>query len=416
MLIREIAGGKISSTVIDIYPHPVSPAVIRLDYNYLDRFAGTAIDREKVRTILVSLGMQLISEDAVSCEVSIPTAKVDVTRPVDLIEEILRIYGYDNIPVPDKLNAALPAVTGFDEDLFQRKMAGQLAASGFNEIFTNSLTKSSYSIEGGNQVELLNPLSQELGILRQDLLKTGLEAVQYNRNRKQLNVQFFEFGKVYQKTEKGYQEEKRLLLLLSGDKDNASWNTKANPVDFFLLKGNVKRLLQLAGIDTGKVNVTTSSHPDHAAGLTYKLGERTLVTFGMLKRSVLRKFDITAETCHAEFNWDAIVKVARKKPVQFSELSKFPQVRRDLSMLIGKEVQFSSIEQIAYKTEKKLLRDVHLFDIYEGDKLEAGKKSYAVSFVLQDDQQTLTDQQIDKTMERLMAAFEKEAGAVIRKS
>ncbi len=419
-LIREIAGGKITSQIIDHYPDVIEPVQVELDYNYLDRFSGHFIDRESVLIIVQSLGMQVVRSSDKGCTVSIPTGKVDVTRSVDVVEEVLRIYGYNNIPVPAKLNVSLPAVVGFDEEALQEKIASFLAANGFNELFTNSLTRAAYAEESGNApddaVRLLNPLSQDLGILRQELLHTGLEAIQYNRNRKQSDVRFFEFGKSYHRLQDGYHEKKHLVLFLSGAEKEASWNSKDIAVDHFLLKGFVQRVLENCGIDAGKFNVSDANHSSFSSGVTLKSGDRVVVTFGTLKRSMLKRFDITADTVFADFSWDTLLKLARKKPVQVVDIPKFPQVRRDLSMLISQEVQFGRIEELAYKTERKLLKDVRLFDVYDGDKIEAGKKSYAVAFLLQDEQQTLTDQQIDKVMDKLMLTFEKEVAAVIRKA
>jgi phenylalanyl-tRNA synthetase beta chain len=252
--------------------------------------------------------------------------------------------------------------------------------------------------------------------MRQDMVHSGLEAIQYNRNRRQQDLRFFEFGKTYRRNEKGFAESRHLSLFLSGNTHDESWYAKAREMDFYFLKSFVENVVALCGIDPKKLVENAINHPLFTSGISYSIGERLLVSFGILKRSYLRKFDITSVTCYADFNWDAIVKSAKKKPVTMVEIPKYPQVRRDLSMLIDESVEFGLIEQTAFKTERKLLRGVQLFDVYQGDKIESGKKSYAVSFLLQDDQQTLTDQQIDKTMERLMAALSKEVGAIIRSS
>lgn len=419
LLIREIAGGKISSDIIDVYPKPVEPASIRLEYAYVDSFTGKQIEPAVIRAILGSLGIEVVTEDAAGCVVRVPTGKVDVTRPVDLVEEVLRIYGYNQIPVPDKLSFSLPAVAGFSDEALQEKISSFLADNGFSELLTNSLTKSVYSTSAGNlpedAVHLLNPLSQDLGILRQELLHTGLEAIQYNRNRKQTDIRFFEFGKSYHRRESGFHESRHLTLFLSGNRTEESWNGDTRRVDFFLLKGFVQRILQLCGIDVRRAVVDHFDSESISGGTGFRLGERTLVRFGMLKNALLRKFDITSPTCYADFDWNSLVKAARKKPVQVAEIPRFPQVRRDLSMIIAREVEFARIEEVSFRTEKKLLQAVQLFDVYDGEKIEAGKKSYAIAFMLQDEHQTLTDSIIDKTMSRLMVALEKEVGAVIRK-
>lgn len=419
-LIQEIAGGKISSNIIDHYPSPVAPVTIDFSFDYLDRFTGQSIERSTIINILASLGMQPKHVTVDGCQLTIPTGKVDVTRPVDVVEEILRIYGYNNINVPAKMNVSLPAVTGFDVELLQDKVSDYLADNGCHELFSNSLTRSTYMEVPGNVAEeavrLLNPLSQDLGVLRQDMLHSGLEAIQYNRNRRQQDLRFFEFGKTYRRKGDAYVESRHLSLFLSGNMHDESWYAKASAMDYYFLKAFVGNVLSICGIDQRKLTEQVVDHPFFASGVSWSIGERSLVSFGIVKRSLLRKFDVTVATCYADFNWDAVIKSAKKKPVQVVEIPKYPQVRRDLSMVIDAEVEFGRIQETAFKTERKLLRGVQLFDVYQGDKIEAGKKSYAVSFLLQDDQQTLTDQQIEKTMERLMAALSKEVGAIIRSS
>ena len=417
-LITEIAGGTIASEINDFYPIPLKPVVIDLNYNFLDQFSGEVIDRKIVRTILDSLGIKIISEDNNILRMEVPLFKVDVTRPADIIEEILRIYGYDRIAVPVKINASLPFNPGFDREQLQNKVADYLSNNGFNEIMTNSLTKSEYaSLPGWKAdeiVNILNPLSQDLSVLRQDLLVNALETVQYNSNRKQSDLRLFEFGKTYFWKNNKYGEEYRLSVLLTGNRNESSWKIREEKVDFYFLKSFVNNVLSLCGIkDFFETEVNGGVF---SSSLIIKKNEDILVEYGTIEKATLRKFDLKEDVLHADFKWDNIVKYALKKPVRYSEISKFPAVKRDLSMLIGSEISYSRLENIAYKTEKKLLKEIRLFDIYDGDKIEAGKKSYALSFILQDDQQTLTEQQITKIMDKLMSAFEKEAGAVIRKS
>ena len=417
-LICEIAGGEIASEISDAYTSPPKPAVIDLNYSFLDQFSGEVIDRKVVRTILDSLGIKIVSEDNNIIRMEVPLFKVDVTRPADVIEEILRIYGYDRIPVPEKINSSIPSAAGFDREQLQNKVAGYLSDNGFNEIVTNSLTKSEYaSLPGWNAdeiVNILNPLSQDLSVLRQDLLATALETVQYNNNRKQSDLRLFEFGKTYFKKNNSYREDYRLSILVSGNRNEPSWKIKETEVDFYFLKAFVMNILSLCGIkDFSEKEVTGDAF---SSSLFVNKNQDTLVRYGVIQKTILRKFDLKEDVWYADFNWDAMVKYAMKKPVRYSEISKFPAVKRDLSMLIADDISYSQLENIAYKAEKKLLREIRLFDIYEGDKIDSGKKSYALSFILQDDEQTLTEQQITKTMDRLMAAFEKEAGAVIRRS
>lgn len=420
MLIQEIAGGEISSEIVDVYPSPLVPEEIKLNYEYLNQFSGDKLDHARVKKIISALGIEIISEDAENILLRIPTYKVDVTRPVDVVEEILRIYGYNNIPIPAKLNISLPAIVDFDRDRFLNKISDHLAATGFNEILSNSLSKSRYtelaSYLDENNVKILNPLSQDLEIMRRNMLYTGLEAIEYNRNRKHSDLRFFEFGKTYSKENNSYKEEYHLSLFITGKKTEERWNGDKDAVNFYFLKSCVENLLVIAGIQMSVLMSEVTSNSFLASGMILKSGAKELVTFGTLKKSQLKPFDISAEVFYADFNWDQLVKLARKKPVQYSEVSRFPVVRRDLSMLIDTQITYAQIESIAHKAERKLLRELRVFDVYQGDKIEAGKKSYAVTFLLSDDEQTLTEKQIDKTMERLMLALEKEAGAIIRKS
>ncbi len=416
-LICEIAGGEIASSISDTYISPSKPAVVDLKYSFLDEFCGEVIDRKVVRTILNSLGMKIVSEENNILRIEVPLFKIDVTRPADIIEEILRIYGFDRIPLPGKINASIPATIPFDREQLQNKISRYLSDNGFNEIVTNSLTKKEYaSLPGWNEneiVNLLNPLSQDISILRQHLLVSALEIVQYNSNRKQNNLRLFEFGKTYFKKKNNYSENNRLSVLLTGNRNEPSWNSKDSKADFYLLKAFVSNIMTLCGIKD--LHETEKTGDAFSSSLVVTKNDTILVQYGMVEKRILRKLDIKDEVLYADFYWDVVVKYAIKKPVQHMEISKFPSVKRDLSMLIANDISYSQLENIAYKTEKKILKDVRLFDIYEGDKIEINKKSYAMSFILQDSEQTLTEQQITKTMDRLMAAFEKEAGAIIRK-
>ena len=417
-MICEIAGGKIASDISDAYPSPAKPAIINLDYSNLDNFSGEVIDRKIIKSILESLEIKIVSEDSKGLKLEVPLFKVDVHRPADIIEEILRVYGYDRIPVPEKINASVPFNDAFDREQLQNKIANYLTDNGFNEILTNSLTKGDYvslpSWEKESVVNVLNPLSQELSVLRQDLLSTALESVQYNSNRKQSDLRLFEFGKTYFKTSSGYKENYVLSVLLTGNREEASWKVKDAEVDFYFLKAFVNNIISICGIEN--IITTQGSGKSFSSSLEIKKGEKTIVEFGAIQKSLLKKFDVSKNVLYANFNWDAIVKYAKKIPVRYSEVSKFPAVKRDLSMLITNDITYSQLETIAFNAERKLLKDIRLFDVYEGDKIESGKKSYALSFILQDDQQTLTEQQIGKVMDKLMAAFESQAGAVIRKS
>ncbi|MBP6334365.1 MAG: phenylalanine--tRNA ligase subunit beta [Bacteroidia bacterium] len=419
-LITEIAGGKISSDIVDIYPKEIKPVDILFSLDYLDKFSGDRIDRSKVKSILVSLGISIINEDSDILSLRIPTSKVDVLRPVDIVEEVLRIYGYNRIPVAEKMFSSLPAIVSNDREALQNKTADFLSSNGFLEILTNSLTKSLTVNEGSvnesSEVRLLNPLSIELDTLRETLLYSGLEVIQHNRNRKNPDLRLFEFGKVYSKSDSKYVENYRLALYITGRKFEISWNGDKSPVDFYFAKSFVENVLRRCKVDTSTLTSATTSDAILGNTLLFKVGEKELVRIGSVRKSLLKSFDINNEVFYTDFDWDLLFKQSKKSSIVVSEVSKFPSVRRDLSMMIDGRVQFSQIETVAYKTERKLLKAINLFDVYQGDKIEQGKKSYAVSFTLLDEQQTLTDKQIDKTMERLMTAFEKEVGAVIRKS
>jgi len=335
-----------------------------------------------------------------------------------VVEEILRVYGYDRIPLPAKMNISMPTVHESQLELLVNKIGKFLSANGFLEMLNNSLTKSEYSnLPGWSEVaavNILNPLSAELSVLRQDMLYTALETVSYNVNRKQEDLRLFETGKAYHKDGSSYKESYRLCMLLTGSRGEANWKQKETEVDFYYFKSYVERVLELCGVD--QFQSDSISEGSLSSGLRLSMKGDELVSYGSVQKSVLKKFDLAKPVLYAEFNLDNLLKHRKKSVLKFKEISKFPPVRRDLSMLIGKDISYASLEQIAYKAGKKLLRDIRLFDVYEGEKIGAGKKSYAMTFILQDDEQTLTEQQINKVMDGLMKAFEKEAGAEIRKS
>ncbi len=422
MMIKEIAGGSISSDVIDIYPEKILPATIRLQYKTVDQLVGEVIDRGSIRDILQSLDIKITNEENESLELSIPTHKVDVTREVDVVEEILRIYGYNKIAAPAKLYSSLPSIAKVDREKIQNSISDYLCSHGFYELMTNSISTAKYgaqdgSVEPGN-VKIMNPLSQDLDVMRQSMIYSGLEAIEYNRNRKHPDLKFFEFGKTYHQHSNGFEEINHLVLFITGKKSETSWNGDQSPAGFFYLKSFVKNILERIGINDGHQKLSESPLQDEmfTSALKLEMNGKNLGHYGTLKKNILKNFDITSDVLAADFNWDVLMKLVSTKDKPVTEVSKFPQVRRDLSMMIDRHVGYAEIENIAYKTEKNILREIHLFDVYEGDKIESGKKSYAVTFILQDERQTLTDNQIDKIMNRLMEAFEKQAGAVIRKN
>ncbi len=421
ILIKEIAGGKISSDIIDLYPNPILPAIVQLHYKTLDQLVGEVIDRNTIKNILQSLEIVITKEETDGITLSIPTHKVDVTRDVDVVEEILRIYGYNKIASPAKLYSSLPSLAKTDREKIQNIVSDYLCDNGFYEIMSNSLTKSGYSelaaMNVSENVIIINPLSQDLDVMRQSMIYSGLEAIEYNRNRKNPDLKLFEFGKTYHQKENRFKEINHLTLFVTGKKQESSWNGDQSSADFFYLKSFVKNILERLGINfhTSKLSETPLQSELISSGLSIQTNEKNLVQYGPLKKYQLKKFDITSDVFIADFNWDVLMKLIPEKDLRVQEIPKFPQVRRDLSMVIDRSMSYAEIESIAYKIEKNILKEIHLFDVYEGDKIESGKKSYAVTFILQDERQTLTETQIDKIMNRLMEAFEKQAGAVIRK-
>jgi len=422
-MIKEIAGvpSTRDSDIVDIYPQPILPATIHLHYKTVDQLVGEVIDRSSIKEILHSLEIKITKEEGDSLVLSIPTHKVDVTREVDVVEEILRIYGYNKIGSPAKLYSSLPSVAKTDREKIQNIISDYLCDNGFHEIMTNSLTKSRYtellSINVAENVTVMNPLSQDLDVMRQSMVYSGLEAIEYNRNRKHPDLKFFEFGKTYHQRDSGFEEVNHLTLFITGKKYESSWNGDKSSAGFFYLKSFVNNIFDRLGINSGNQKPVEAvlQNAIISSGLSVQLNNKTLVEYGPVKKNHLRNFDITSEVFIADFNWDLLMKLVSSKDKPVQEVSKFPQVRRDLSMMINRDMSYAEIESIAYKTEKNLLKEINLFDVYEGDKIESGKKSYAVTFILQDERQTLTENQIDKIMNRLMEAFEKQAGAVIRK-
>lgn len=414
LLIQEVAGGVVSSEISDIYPSPVQPFGVEVTYRNIDRLIGKAIGQDTIKSIIRALDIQIVNASAEGLSLLVPPYRVDVTREVDVIEEVLRIYGYNNIEIPTQIRASLNNSERPEKDTVQNAIADLLSANGFNEILSNSLTSSSYADSLDNAVKLLNPLSSDLDIMRQTLLYSGLEAIAYNQNRRQPDLKVYEFGKTYFYEDEKYTETQRLAVFITGASAQEQWNQKASPVSFYHLKALVDNLLSRLGINdynTDEVNTSELSY-----GLQYNLKSgKTLVKFGAVHATALKKAGVDKDVFYADFNFDTLLNSVRKNRVVYKEISKFPSVRRDLSMLVDTQITFGQLKQIAHKTERKLLTDVNVFDIYQGDKLPAGKKSYAMSFILQDEEKTLTDKAIDAIMQKLIYNFGKEAGAEIRK-
>jgi len=415
-LILEVAGGKISSEISDLYPTKIEDYQVYLSFEKMDRIIGSKIPRETVKNILASLDIKFNSVTDGGIGLTIPSYRVDVTREADVIEEILRVYGYNNVEFSHKLNTSI-SFSEFDEVKIENVVANQLVSQGFNETMANSLTKADYvslteMLSDEHNVAMLNPLSGDLGVMRQSMLFSGLESVIYNVNRKNSSLKFFEFGKSYHKFESGYDEQKHLTLFVSGNRNKDSWNDSQKASDFFYLKGIVAALLGRLGVQNLKT--TPTKNDVFSEGITLSLGKIKLVELGVVKKGILKEFGIKQEVLFADFNWENVLKVGGKSQVKVSELTKFPAVKRDFALLLDEEVSFGEIYNLAFQAERKLLKDVDLFDVYEGNKLEKGKKSYAVSFLLQDENKTLNDKQIDKIMQKLQQTFEKNVGATLR--
>ncbi|MBP9793918.1 MAG: phenylalanine--tRNA ligase subunit beta [Flavobacterium sp.] len=418
ILITEVAGGEMTSDIIDVYPKKIEDHQVLLNLEKVNKLIGQTIPDDIIKKILVSLDIKVNSISKVGLGLIIPAYRVDVTREIDVIEEILRVYGYNNIEFTQKLNATTSHSSRTEDYKLQNIVANLLVGNGFNEMMANSLTSPSYvalsdHLNESNNVMMLNPLSSDLSAMRQSLLFSALEAVSFNINRRNSDLKLFEFGKTYHKLLSGNQENAHLTLTMTGDRNQESWTNTQKPTDFFLFKGYIIGILERLGL--AKSLVTTALKTDlFSEGLTLELGSSTIVEFGTIKKSVLKHFDIKQEVFFADFNWNSVLKHVSASNIKFTEISKYPEVRRDLALLVDQSVEFAKILELANKTEKGLLKEVDLFDVYEGKNLPEGKKSYAVSFILQDNTKTLTDSQIDKVMSKLTQTFETELGASLR--
>ena len=432
MMIQELAGGKISGEIQDVYPNPIEKPVVELSYNKINSLIGKDIDKETVKNILAYLEIAVTKEEGDLLTLEIPTYRVDVLRDVDVIEDILRVYGYNNIELDDSLKSSLSYETPTDKSYdLQNLISEQLVGAGFNEMMNNSLSKESYYLDSevypvAHCARIINPLSADLSVMRQTLLYGGLESIAYNRNRQNPDVRFYEFGncyfydadrKVEGETLKEYSEEFHLGLWLSGNSIDNSWAAPNEKTSFYQLKACVENILNRLGVSAVKYDYVQFSNEIFSAAIDIqaKGKGKSLGVIGIVSKKQLKALDINAEVYFAELNWDALMKEIRKHNVTFAEMSKFPSVKRDLALLVDKNILFDRVEKIAYKAERKLLKNVSLFDVYEGKNLPEGKKSYAVNFVLQDDEKTLNDKQIEAIMQKIQKALENELGAQLRR-
>jgi len=429
LLVKELAGGVIEGEIRDIYPTPVERARVSLSFDKVYSLIGKDIPKEDIRSILHSLETEIEKESDSGLNLRIPTYRVDVTRDVDVIEDILRIYGYNNVEISDSLKANLSYQTATDrKHKLQTLISEQLTANGFSEIMNNSLTKETYYEQGvtypaDHCVTLINPLSNDLSVMRQTLLYGGLECIAYNRNRKKSDLRFYEFGNCYfydadkRKEEKilaEYAEETHIGLWLCGNRTHKNWAAAEEESSVFELKAHVENILKRLGIAGNQVRFDMLQNDLFTTGMSIRTHKRFIGSFGIVSPSICKAFDIETAVFFAEMNWDLLMKESEKLSVRFSEISRFPPVSRDLALLVDKSVTFARIQEIAVSSEKKLLKQITLFDVYEGKNLPEGKKSYAVNFLLQDEEKTLNDKQIDGVMWKIQQNLEKELDAQLR--
>jgi phenylalanyl-tRNA synthetase beta chain len=413
-LILDIAGGNISMEINDVYPEKLEPYKIAFSYTYCNDLMGKQLDKQHIKNILLSLGMSIETEGSDGLLLQVPRYKTDVTRAADVVEEVMRIYGYNHIEVSKHIRyTAFNEEKNFDQ-ILEERIGNVLTANGFFETMNLSLTKDAYYAQPENLVKVVNPLSNDLNVMRGTLLYGGLEAVAYNVNRKQQNLRFYEIGKTYQmnqETEFKYQEHKKIALWLTGKTFSENHYGLNSDTDLQVLKGLIETLLQSLGIK-GYVSTEKSSQ-DMEYGLQFVLNDKTIVEFGSVAKKTLQKFDLKQNVYYAEFDWQVVLKLYKKQKVQFQELPLYPSVRRDLALLLDRSVKYEALKNAAVQAEKKLLKEVNLFDVYEGEKL-GNKKSYAMSFTLQSNEATLTDKQIEKVMEKLMSVYKNDFGAELR--
>lgn len=417
LLIQEVAGGEITSDIVDLYPKKIEDFQVFLNFEKAKKVIGEELSKETIKKILVALDIKINNVTEAGIGLVIPSYRVDVQREIDVIEEILRVYGYNNINFTEKLNATISNSSRTEEYKVQNLVANQLCSLGFNEMMANSLTTPDYiqlskNLKEEFNVVMLNPLSNDLSAMRQSMLFSGLEAISFNINRKRSDLKLYEFGKTYHKLPSGYEENKHLTLFLSGNRAEENWTQNQQKSDFFLFKGYINSVLSRIGLDS-KVSSLPVESDIFAEGLSLAVGKEIIVEFGTIKKSILKHFDIKQEVLFADFNWGKIQKYISNK-IKFTDIPKYPAVRRDLALLLNESTPFEEVYKIAKQTEKKLLKEINLFDVYQGKNLPEGKKSYAVSFIIQDESKTLNDKEIEKIMSKLQMNFENQLGATLR--
>ncbi len=417
ILIVQLAGGQITSDLIDVYPKKIEDHQVFLNFEKADKLIGEEIPKETIKEILTALEMKINNITETGIGMTIPAYRNDVTRDVDVIEEILRVYGYNNVQFTQKLNASISTVLPGEDYGVQNKIALQLTGIGFNEMLNNSLTSPKYSelselIKENYNVAMINPLSQDLSVMRQSMLFSGLEAIAYNNNRKNSNIKLFEFGKTYHNFPGGRIETKHLSLFITGLKAEGNWATANTQSDFFFGKGIVSALMNRLGLDDYTEEATENDIFSEAIAL--RRNKEVIVELGIVSKKITAELGVDTEVFYADFNWGAVLKQISIKNLKLKPIAKFQAAQRDFALLLDDSIGFGALREAAFSTEKKLLKSVTLFDVYKGKNLPEGKKSYALSFTIQDKEKTLTDKQIDKIMKKLQQKFETEFGAILR--
>lgn len=431
ILFQELAGATVAGDIIDIYPEKIDRAVVEIDFERVERLIGKRIGRESILNILEYLEYDILKSDNTGASLSVPCYRVDVTRECDIVEDVLRIYGYNNVEIPERMVASITPGRKPDPESVKEGLSAFLAANGFHEIMNNSLTKGEYysklkSFPEENLVKILNPLSSDLNAMRQTLLLSGLEVVSYNINRQSSDLKLFEIGNVYSYSPaddgdlspalnlKSYKEGTKISLIVTGP-GVQSWRTSAIPASYFTLKGQLELLLRRYGIEPADLEYSSAPSDIFSEGLVYKTQSgKEIGMMGTISQTLLKRFGIKQQVFAAEISWDILFQLIKKQKVLFKEMPKFPEVKRDLALLLDEGVSFTEIRKSAFKAERKILKSVTLFDVYRGDKIPEGKKQYAISFVLQDSEKTLTDKYVEETMSKLLKNFETNFGAQLR--
>ncbi len=429
LLIKELAGGTIASEIVDEYPRPVNNHEVRINLENVDNLVGIQIERQMIKCILESLDIQIVREEKHFLDLIVPAYRVDVTREADVIEEILRIYGYNSVPVPGKLNASVAYTKMPDKESITNTVSDYLSNNGFYEIMSNSLTRRDYytdlkSFDSDKLVGILNPISNDLGVMRQTLLFGGLEAIVYNTNRKNPDLRLYEFGNCYFADPKkqsddpvnNYKEDHHLALFLTGRRQEVNWTTSAESSGFFQMKAYIENILTRLGFLSGQITtgILRGKEDIFSRGLVYYYKSEIMIEAGFVHPSILKSFEIDNDVFYADIYWDTLIKGLKDHEILFRELPRYPEVKRDLALLLDREVKYDEIKKLAFETEKKLLKRINLFDVYQGDKIPEGKKSYAISFILQDESKTLSDKDIDRIMKKLMSVYTTKLKAEIR--